>query len=94
MSQNGCLRSCASPWTPPDQLGGKLGRSLMSRLLFQNPLSDNVGGLKRFPLFCPPVVLTFFIAGLLYLLRFKSAPITWERTASRRRPAFSSHLVT
>jgi hypothetical protein len=29
-----------------------------------------------------------------YLLRFKSASITWERIASRRRPAFSSHLIT
>jgi hypothetical protein len=37
-------------------------------------------------------VLIFFIAGLLYLLRFK-ASMTWERTASRRRPAFSSHLI-
>src|SRR5271169_3775058 len=27
-------------------------------------------------------------------LALQSASITWERTASRRRPAFSSHLVT
>ena len=32
-------------------------------------------------------------AGLLYLLRFERVAITWERTASRRRPAFSSHLI-
>src|ERR1035438_2890418 len=27
-------------------------------------------------------------------LALSSASITWERTASRRRPAFSSHLIT
>jgi hypothetical protein len=37
--------------------------------------------------------LTFFIAGLLYLLRFKRVD-NWERIASRRRPAFSSHLLS
>ena len=34
------------------------------------------------------VVLTFFIAGLLFICAL-STSITWERTASRRRPAFS-----
>src|SRR5579864_4156035 len=38
-------------------------------------------------------VLTFFIAGLLFICA-SSTSITWERTASRRRPAFSSHLIT
>ena len=37
-------------------------------------------------------VLIFFIAGLLFICA-SSTSITWERTASRRRPAFSSHLV-
>src|SRR5258708_3043489 len=29
-----------------------------------------------------------------YISRASSASITWERTASRRRPPFSSHLLT
>jgi hypothetical protein len=37
-------------------------------------------------------VLAFFIAGLLFICA-SSTSITWERTASRRRPAFSSHLL-
>src|ERR1035441_4736160 len=37
-------------------------------------------------------MLTFFIAGLLFICAL-STSITWERTASRRRPAFSSHLL-
>jgi hypothetical protein len=38
-------------------------------------------------------VLTFFIAGLLNICA-SSTLITWERIASRRRPVFSSHLVS
>jgi hypothetical protein len=38
-------------------------------------------------------LLTFFIAGLLYLLCSKHVD-NLERAASHRRPAFSSHLVT
>ncbi len=39
-------------------------------------------------------VLTFFIAGLLFICAL-STSITWERTPHPvRRPAFSSHLVT
>src|SRR5215475_11821783 len=42
----------------------------------------------------PAAVLTFFIAGLLYLLCFEHVD-TWERTPHPvRRPAFSSHLIT
>jgi hypothetical protein len=37
------------------------------------------------------LVLTFFIAGLLFICA-SSTSITWERTASRRRPVFSFHL--
>src|SRR6516225_7575400 len=37
------------------------------------------------------VVLGFFMAGLLVSCA-SSASITWELNASRRRPAFSSHL--
>ncbi|MGB8582458.1 MAG: hypothetical protein WCD47_16675, partial [Candidatus Sulfotelmatobacter sp.] len=40
------------------------------------------------------LVLTFFIAGLLLSLVTLSTSITWERTASPRRPAFSSHLLS
>jgi hypothetical protein len=36
-------------------------------------------------------VLVFFIAGLLFLCL--EHVNHWERIASRRRPAFSSHLV-
>jgi len=51
--------------------------------------------------FCPEkfllcfalTVLTFFIAGLLFICA-SSTSIIWERTASRRRPAFSSHLIS
>ncbi len=40
------------------------------------------------------LVLTFFIAGLLFICA-SSTSITWERTPHPvRRPAFSSHLVT
>src|SRR5690348_3146449 len=39
-------------------------------------------------------VLTFFIAGLLYLLCFEHVDNLGAYTASRRRPAFSSHLLT
>jgi ABC-type Fe3+ transport system permease subunit len=49
---------------------------------------------EKFLLCFLAVVLTFFIAGLLLSLVLQSTSITWERTASRRRPAFSSHLVT
>ena len=39
-------------------------------------------------------VLTFFIAGLLFICAL-STSITWERTPHPvRRPAFSSHLIT
>jgi hypothetical protein len=39
-------------------------------------------------------VLTFFIAGLLFICA-SSTSITWERTPHPvRRPAFSSHLFT
>jgi hypothetical protein len=38
------------------------------------------------------MVLVFFIAGLL-ISSASSASITWELTASRRRPDFSSHLL-
>jgi hypothetical protein len=39
-------------------------------------------------------VLTFFIAGLLFICAL-STSITWERTPHpARRPAFSSHLVS
>jgi hypothetical protein len=38
-------------------------------------------------------LLSFFIVGLLFICAL-STSITWERTASRRRPAFSSHLFT
>jgi hypothetical protein len=38
-------------------------------------------------------VLTFFIAGLLFICAL-STSITWERTPHPvRRPAFSSHLL-
>jgi len=46
-----------------------------------------------FPILRAAAVLTFFIAGLLISCA-SSASITWERIASRRRPAFSSHLLT
>ena len=39
-------------------------------LLTINRLSDNVGGAKRFSIFCAAVVRIFFTAGLLYLLCF------------------------
>src|SRR6202140_5095335 len=45
-----------------------------------------------FPLLRTAIVVTFFIAGLLFICA-SSTSITWERTASRRRPAFSSHLI-
>src|SRR5271157_3525521 len=48
---------------------------------------------KIFLLCAAALVLTFFIAGLLFICA-SSTSITWERTASRRRPAFSSHLLT
>jgi hypothetical protein len=38
-------------------------------------------------------VLTFFVAGLLISCA-SSTSITWERIASRPRPAFSSHLIS
>ncbi|MGA8501237.1 MAG: hypothetical protein WB683_06795, partial [Candidatus Sulfotelmatobacter sp.] len=39
------------------------------------------------------MVLTFFIAGLLFICAL-STSITWERTPHPvRRPAFSSHLI-
>ena len=47
---------------------------------------------EKFLISFAAAVLTFFSAGLLYLLRFERVD-TWERTASRRRPAFSSHLI-
>jgi len=39
-------------------------------------------------------VLVFFIAGLLYRLCFEHVDNLGAYTASRRRPAFSSHLIT
>src|ERR1017187_6353722 len=45
-----------------------------------------------FPLQRTVFVLAFFIAGLLVSCA-SSASITWELIASRRRPAFSSHLL-
>jgi uncharacterized membrane protein len=42
---------------------------------------------RNFVVFTAAVV-TFFIAGLLFICAL-STSITWERTASRRRPAFS-----
>jgi hypothetical protein len=42
---------------------------------------------------CNRLMLTFFTAGLLFICG-TSTSITWERTASRRRRAFSSHLLT
>jgi len=45
-----------------------------------------------FLLACAATVLTFFIAGLLFICAL-STSITWERTPHPvRRPAFSSHL--
>ena len=38
-------------------------------------------------------MLTFFIAGLLFICAL-STSITWQRTAFRRRPVFSSYLVS
>jgi hypothetical protein len=38
------------------------------------------------------LLLKLFIAGLLFICA-PSTSITWERIASRRRPAFSSHLI-
>jgi hypothetical protein len=70
MSQNGCLRSCASPWTPRDHFGGKLGRSLTRWLVFQSRLPTN-SAVQSLSIPCAPVVLIFFTAGLLYLLRFE-----------------------
>jgi deazaflavin-dependent oxidoreductase (nitroreductase family) len=49
---------------------------------------------RRIFLLCfATAVLPFFIAGLLFICA-SSTSITWERTASRRRPPFSSHLVS
>src|SRR5438552_13451543 len=49
--------------------------------------------LSTFLIACAVAVLIFFIVGLLYLLRFERVD-NLERTASRRRPAFSSHLFS
>jgi hypothetical protein len=47
-----------------------------------------------FVLRCAATVLTFFIAGLLFICAL-STSITWERTPHPvRRPAFSSHLFS
>jgi len=54
------------------------------------------GGLCReiFLLCFVAAVLTFFIAGLLFICAL-STSITWARTPHPvRRPAFSSHLLT
>ncbi len=47
---------------------------------------------EKFLLCFAAAVLTFFIAGLPFICA-SSTSITWEPTASRRRPAFSSHLL-
>ncbi len=47
-----------------------------------------------FPFCFTTAVLTFFLAGLLFICGL-STSITWERTPHPvRRPAFSSHLIT
>src|ERR1039457_4833388 len=63
--------------------------------LFRSPKSNPIVSFcsEKFLLCLPATVLTFFIAGLLFICA-SSTSITWERTASRRRPAFSSHLLT
>src|SRR6201993_4415884 len=53
----------------------------------------SLGG-EIFLLCLPAAMLTFFIAGLLFICAL-STSITWERTPHPvRRPAFSSHLFT
>jgi hypothetical protein len=50
--------------------------------------------LRKILLGCAAAVLTFFIAGLLFICA-SSTSITWERTPHPvGRPAFSSHMVT
>jgi hypothetical protein len=49
---------------------------------------------KKFLLCFAATVLTFYIAGLLFICAL-STSITWERTPHPvRRPAFSSHLIS
>ena len=47
--------------------------------------------LRNIPARAAALVLTFFIAGLLFICA-SSTSITWEPTASRLETAFSSHL--
>src|SRR5271170_2606928 len=72
-------------WPPPSTTQYQLLRSPKS-----NPMVSFC--CEKFLLCFAAAVLTFFIAGLLFICAL-STSITWERTASRRRPAFSSHLL-
>ena len=58
--------------------------------LLRSPRSNPMVSLccEIFLLCAAALVLIFFIAGLLFICA-SSTSITWERTASRRRPAFS-----
>src|SRR5580693_4050724 len=70
------------------------GSSSTQYQLLRSPRSNPTVnfGCEIFLLGFAATVLIFFIAGLLFICAL-STSITWERTASRRRPAFSSHLL-